>query len=71
MSDLRDRADMLALAGDFENAVPLYRELIAASPQDSALARKLAGALDAVGAPEEAIAGYRRALALDPSDARA
>jgi protein O-GlcNAc transferase len=71
MSDLRDRADMLALAGDFENAIPLYRELIAASPQDAALERKLAGALDAAGAPEEAIDCYRRALALDPADARA
>src|SRR3984893_16465741 len=71
MPDLRDRADMLALAGDFEHAIPLYRELIAASPQDAALQRKLAGALDAAGATEEAIACYRRALALDPADARA
>ena len=71
MPDLRDRADMLALAGDFEHAIPLYRELIAATPQDAALQRKLAGALDAAGATEEAIACYRRALALDPSDGRA
>jgi protein O-GlcNAc transferase len=70
-ADLRDRADMLALAGDFENAIPLLRELIAASPPDAALERKLAGALDATGAAEEAVACYRRALALDPADARA
>jgi protein O-GlcNAc transferase len=71
MPDLRDRADMLALAGDFENAIPLLRALIAASPGDAALERKLAGALDATGAAEEAVACYRRALALDPADARA
>jgi len=70
-ADLRDRADMLALAGDFENAIPLLRALIAAHPEEAALARKLAGALDATGTAEEAIAGYRRALALDPADARA
>src|ERR1043166_976023 len=69
--DLRDRADMLALAGDFEHAVPLYRELSAANPNDAGLQRKLAGALDAAGAAEEAIACYRRALALDSTDARA
>ena len=70
-SDLRDRAEMLALAGDFENAIPLFRRLIAATPQDAALHRKLAGALDASGAAEEAVACYRRALALDSADARA
>src|ERR1043166_4427161 len=71
MPDLRDRADMLALAGDFEHAVPLYRELSAANPNDAGLQRKLAGALDAAGAAEEAVAFYRRALTLDPADARA
>ena len=71
MPDLRDRADMLALAGDFESAIPLLRELIAAAPAEAALARKLAAALDATGAVEEAVACYRRALTLDPADARA
>jgi protein O-GlcNAc transferase len=71
MPDLRDRAEMLALAGDFEHAVPLYRELSAANPKDAVLQRKLAGALDAVGAGEEALACYRRALAIDAADARA
>jgi protein O-GlcNAc transferase len=68
---VRDRADMLALAGDFANALPLLRELIAASPAEAALHRQLATALDATGAAEEAVACYRRALALDPADARA
>jgi protein O-GlcNAc transferase len=68
---LRDRAEMLALAGDFANALPLLRELTAANPGEAALHRQLAGALDATGAPEEAVACYRRALALDPADARA
>jgi len=58
-ADLRDRADMLALAGDFERAVPLYREPTTANPKDAALRRKLAGGLDATGAGEEAIACYR------------
>ncbi|HXW23825.1 MAG TPA: tetratricopeptide repeat protein, partial [Xanthobacteraceae bacterium] len=67
----RDRADMLATAGDFAKALPLYRALVAAAPDDAALQRKLAGALDAAGAPDQALACYRRALALDPADARA
>ncbi|MBV8751463.1 MAG: tetratricopeptide repeat protein [Hyphomicrobiales bacterium] len=70
VGDLRNRADMLLQAGDFANAIPLLRELIAASPADASLQRQLAGALDATGAIEDAIATYRRALALDPSDAR-
>jgi tetratricopeptide (TPR) repeat protein len=70
-ANLRDRADMLATAGDFAQALPLYRALVAAAPNDAALRRKLAGALEATEAGEEAVACYRRALALDPSDARA
>jgi predicted O-linked N-acetylglucosamine transferase (SPINDLY family) len=71
MADLRDRADMLATAGDFAKALPLYLALVAAAPGDVALQRKLAGALEATGAIEDALAGYRRALALDANDARA
>jgi tetratricopeptide (TPR) repeat protein len=66
-ADVRDRADMLARAGDFEKAIPLLRELIAAAPAEAALARKLAGALDATGAAEEAVACYRRALTRVPA----
>ena len=69
--DLRNRAGMLLQAGDFANAIPLLRELIAASPTDPALQRQLAGALDATGAAEDAAAAYRRALSLDPADAGA
>jgi protein O-GlcNAc transferase len=67
----RDRADMLATAGDFAQALPLYRALVVATPNDAALHRKLAAALEATGGGEEAAACYRRALALDPADARA
>jgi protein O-GlcNAc transferase len=70
-ADLRDRADMLATAGDHAKALPLYRALVAAAPDDASLRRKLAVALDATGAGEEAIACFRRGLALDPADARA
>ena len=40
MPDLRDRADMLALASDFENPIPLLRELIAAAPVEARARRE-------------------------------
>ena len=58
---LRDSAEMLVLAGDFANALPLLCELSAANPGEAALQRQLAGALHATGAAEEAAAAYRRA----------
>jgi protein O-GlcNAc transferase len=66
-----DRVDMLATAGDFTNAIPLYRELLKAAPNDAALHRKLGSALQASEAVEEAMVCYRRAIALDPGEARA
>jgi len=40
---LRDSAEMLVLAGDFANALPLLRELPAANPGEAARQRQLAG----------------------------
>ena len=64
MSDLRDRADMLALAGDFEHAVPLYRELSAKGVDvlyddtDQRPGGKFATA-DLIGLPWQVIVGPR------------
>jgi len=38
MPDLRDHAEMLAPAGDVENAIPLMRELIAVAPTTNSAA---------------------------------
>src|SRR5947199_10613172 len=68
---LSDRAEAFALSGDLVRASALYRELVAAHPEYPGAQRKLAFLLQSSGAPEEAAACYRRAIALDPADARA
>src|SRR5258706_302208 len=68
---MRDRADLLAISGNFEQAIALYRAVLKEQPDDSSALRKLAGALQSAGSLDEAASCYRRAIALDPSDARA
>jgi tetratricopeptide (TPR) repeat protein len=58
-------------AGDFEAAVRLLRDAIAASPNDATYHFSLAGALQAQRKPEESLAAYRRTLALQPDFAAA
>ena len=65
------RAEAFATAGDFREAVALYRESVAAAPDHPALHRRLGNALQASGAVDDAITCYRRAIALDPEEARA
>jgi protein O-GlcNAc transferase len=65
------RAEAFATAGDFREAVALYRESVAAAPGHPAIHRRLGSALQASGAVEDAISSYRRAIELDPEEARA
>jgi len=58
-------------AGDFEIAVRLLQNAIAASPNDAAYHFSLAGALQAQRKPEQSLAAYRRTLALQPDLAAA
>jgi predicted O-linked N-acetylglucosamine transferase (SPINDLY family) len=65
------RAKALATAGAYDQAIPLYRTLVAGAPDRAELQHALGRALRLAGAVDEAIACYRCALALDPGDARA
>jgi protein O-GlcNAc transferase len=65
------RAKSFMTAGNAEQAIPLYRALLAGDSAQAELQRALGAALRQAGAIDEAIACYRRALALDPDDARA
>jgi protein O-GlcNAc transferase len=65
------RAQVFATAGDFDQAIALYRKLLAGGNANAKLQRELAHALRQTGAADEAIAHYRAAIALDPGDARA
>jgi hypothetical protein len=62
----RDRADMLATAGDFAQALPFYRALVAATPDDAALRLAFGGAaisVDRVAAEAPMASVYRSMLA--------
>ncbi|WKB53648.1 tetratricopeptide repeat protein [Eleftheria terrae] len=64
---LAGRAHLLATHGEPEAAMRDYGELVRLHPEDSAAAWfNLAYLLDEAGRCEEAEAGFRRALALDP-----
>jgi predicted O-linked N-acetylglucosamine transferase (SPINDLY family) len=65
------RARAFATAGNFKQAIALYRDLLAHAADDPELQRELGRALRQTGAIDEAIACYRRAIALAPGDARA
>ena len=60
----RGAADRLARAGDWSAAVPLYRDLVQATPWDEEVWRLLALGASRLDRPEEAIEAYRRALEL-------
>ncbi len=52
--------------GDYGNALPLYREILAESPQDSELHLSIAHALKTLGQTQEAVESYRAAAAARP-----
>jgi tetratricopeptide (TPR) repeat protein len=62
---LRNLAAIHFEAGQLEEALALYRQLVASSPEDAALRTSLAGTLGALGRYEEAMAQIEEALATD------
>ena len=52
--------------GDYGKALPLYREILAETPQDAELHLSIAHALKTLGRTEEAIESYRAAAAVRP-----
>ena len=52
--------------GDYERALPLYREILAETPQDAELHLSIAHALKTLGRTEEAVASYRDAATAHP-----
>ena len=52
--------------GDYERALPLYREILAETPQDAELHLSIAHALKTLGRTEEAVASYRAAATAHP-----
>ncbi|TLY79598.1 MAG: tetratricopeptide repeat protein [Gammaproteobacteria bacterium] len=52
--------------GDYEQALPHYRELLLEAPQDAELHLSIAHALKTLGRPQEAIESYRAAAAARP-----
>jgi len=53
--------------GQYERAIPLYRQLLRETPQEAGLHLSVAHALKTVGRTSEAIAAYRAAAAARPS----
>ena len=57
-----------AQANRFDEAAALYEKAIAASPDSAFLVRDLADVEAKQGKTDQALARYRRAIELDPSD---
>ena len=60
------RAKELLEAGKAEEAIPIYRELVQALPNNPGLMMNLGLALDMAGRKREAVREYERVLKLDP-----
>jgi len=63
---LRAEAERLARQGDSREAERLYRELLAAMPDDVQLLTNLGVVVYQLGRTDEAVASFRRALEIDP-----
>jgi tetratricopeptide (TPR) repeat protein len=66
-----DFADQKLAAGDTQQAIALYREALAANPQDASLAYKLAMALEKTGDTENERLALEQAIQINPNLAEA
>jgi protein O-GlcNAc transferase len=65
----RTLADALAARGDLEEAIEIYQRLLSQNPSNpGSLYNALAGALKNIARLDQAIAAYRKAVELDPTD---
>ncbi len=64
-------ADQKAAAGEFQQAVDLYREALAAAPKEASLAYKLAMALDKAGDTVNERLALEQTIQIDPNMAEA
>ncbi len=64
-------ADQKAAAGEFQQAVDLYREALAAAPKEASLAYKLAMALDKAGDTANERLALEQTIQIDPNMAEA
>jgi tetratricopeptide (TPR) repeat protein len=67
----RAHADACARLGDYQQALPAYRELLSQAPDDAELHLTVGYALKTVGRTAEAIESYRTAAALRPGNGAA
>jgi tetratricopeptide (TPR) repeat protein len=65
------RASALGLLGEYERAIEVYREIVAAEPGNLQAWTSLAFLLKTVGEPEAAVAACRSALKANPADGEA
>lgn len=70
VQDMLGRARTAADARRWDEAVAIYRQAIATSPDSAFLYRDLAGVEQKAGWTEDALEHYRKAVELDASDAR-
>lgn len=70
VQEMLGRATAAADARRWDEAVSIYREAIAASPDSSFLYRDLAAVEQKAGQTANALEHYRKAVDLDPTDAR-
>src|SRR6202140_2764237 len=69
LAEKSHRAKDLMAAQRFDEAVPIYRELVRALPNNPGLVMNLGLALDYSGHKREALGEFEKALHLDPSNA--
>ena len=62
------RAQQLAAQGEWDEAVTLNREILAATPQDTATLNRLGKALSELGRFSDAYEAYSKSVSLDPTN---
>lgn len=71
LAEKSHRAKELMAAERFEEAVPVYRELVRALPNNPGLVMNLGLALDYAGRKKEAVGEFQKVLKLDPQNVQA